>query len=84
MTKPDLNDFAWFVHVVEEGDLRRQGERWMNQSQSLADVLRNWRNGWAFALFNEPRGNLMSLKSGRPFMNIVRQCWWKHRLRRMR
>lgn len=34
MTKPDLNDFAWFVHVVEEGDLQRRVGRLMNQNQN--------------------------------------------------
>lgn len=34
MIKTDLNDFAWFVHVVEEGGLLRRGGRLMNQNQN--------------------------------------------------
>ena len=47
MAKLDLNDFAWFVHVVEEGDSLLPGERWMNLNQNSADELRNWRRDWA-------------------------------------
>ncbi|SQJ25375.1 LysR family transcriptional regulator [Salmonella enterica subsp. enterica] len=34
MIKTDLNDFAWFVHVVEEGGFAAAGVRLMNQNQN--------------------------------------------------
>lgn len=47
MIKTDLNDFAWFVHVVEEGGFAAAGRALDEPKSKLVGVLRNWRNGWA-------------------------------------
>lgn len=55
MTKLDLNDFAWFVHVVEEEDSQRQAVRLMSPNPNSVGVLRNWRRDWgAFDSANNP------------------------------
>ncbi len=43
----DLNDFAWFVQVVDHAVSPRLGERLTSRNPNSAVALRNSRSGWA-------------------------------------
>ena len=69
----DLNDFAWFVQVVDHGGFAAAGERLTSRNPNSAAALRNsGAVGRAFDSANHP--SVRGHRVGQTFISIAKRC----------
>lgn len=83
MIKTDLNDFAWFVHVVEEGGFAAAGRALDEPKSKLSRRIAQLEERLGVRLISELPGSLTLPKWDKHSMSTVKRCWWKLRRRRM-
>jgi DNA-binding transcriptional LysR family regulator len=78
----DLNDFVWFVKVVDYGGFAAAGRALDQPKSKLSRRIAQLEERLGVRLIQRTTRQFTVTEVGRPSISTVKRCWWKPRRRR--